>query len=61
MPSDYSQWQETLDDDIEFIKTLGISSERKVISCRSIETACHLYEYYEESLGECAYYDPQGS
>lgn len=20
-----------------------------------------MYEYYEESLGECAYYDPQGS
>ena len=59
MPGDYSQWQETLDDDIEIIKTLGISSERKVIFCCSIETACHLYEYCEESLGECAYYDPR--
>lgn len=61
MPGDYSQWQETLDDDIEITKTLGISSERKVIFCRSIETACRLYEYYEEHLSECAYYDPQGS
>jgi len=61
MPGDHSPWQETPNDDIEIIKTLGISCKREVIFCRSIEMACRLYKYFKESLGECAYYDPQGS
>ena len=46
---------------VKIIKTLGISADRKVMFCCSIEMACRLYEYYEERLGDCAYYDPQGS
>lgn len=60
MPGDFTKWQEMLDEDIEILKALGISAERKVIFCRSIEMACTLYEYYEDGLGDCAYHDLQG-
>ena len=31
------------------------------IHCRSIETACQLYEYYDELLEESVYHDPNGN
>ena len=59
MPGDYTKWQEILDEDIDILKTLGITADRKVIFCWSIDMACTLYEYYEDGLGDCAYSNPQ--
>ena len=50
-----------LEDDVEVVRTLGIRVDRKIIYCRSIETACQLYEYYDELLEESAYHDPNGN
>ncbi len=54
------KWSPYLDKDISIIRTLGVSVERKVFFCRKIEMACRLYEYYEDSLGNAAYFDPSG-
>ncbi len=60
MPAKIDDWRPYLDEDISIERTLGVSTERRVYFCRSIEMACRLYEYYEDSLGNCAYFDPCG-
>ena len=61
VPGNFDQWMSFLEDDVEVVKTLGITVDRKIIYCRSIEMACQLYEYYDELLEESAYHDPNGN
>ena len=42
------------------LQTFLAKSERRVFLCRSIEMACGLYEYYEETLGKFVYCNPSG-
>jgi len=58
MPENVLKWSPILDDDIEIVRILGVAYDRKVFFCRSIEMACHLYEYYEDALDKAVYCDP---
>ncbi len=60
MPTQMEKWSPYLDEDISIIRTLGVSVKRKVFFCRTVEMACRLYEYYEDSLGNAAYFDLSG-
>ena len=55
MHGNFDQWMSFLEDDVEVVRTLGTTVDRKIIYCRSIETSCQLYEYYNKLLEESAY------
>ena len=61
MPTKVDDWCPFLDEDVTLLKTLGVNVERKMFFCRTIEMACRLYEFYDDVLGPCAYFDPKGN